>query len=120
VVKRAGSCQEVKRRLIGETGVDAVTLASLLPGMDHLRGPIEVAGVTATAREVSAASVDVDFFDAFGAPILSGRGFNSGDFESNRRVVIVNQSFAHQVLEDRNPVGRRVREPVSPGREPGP
>lgn len=70
-------------------------------------------------ERVYAASVDVDYFDVLGAPILAGRSFHAADLESGHRVVIVNQSFVERVLQGRNPLGRRVRFANSPD-EPGP
>jgi putative ABC transport system permease protein len=58
---------------------------------------------------VSSASVALDFFDVLEAPILSGRGFHSGDLQPGARTVIVNQSFAEVVLGGTSPIGRRLR-----------
>jgi hypothetical protein len=58
---------------------------------------------------VSSASVALDFFDVLDTPILSGRGFHSGDLLPGARTVIVNQSFAQVVLGGSNPIGRRFR-----------
>jgi hypothetical protein len=58
---------------------------------------------------VQFARVDVGFFDALGAPILLGRGFDSRDFGDNRTAVIVNITFVETVLDGKNPIGRRVR-----------
>ncbi len=102
-----------------------MTFADRLPGMDHPRRFVEVDGVAAPqgpaiGHAVSNASVDVGFFDALGTPILSGRGFNSGDVGSDRGVAIVNQSFVSQLLGDQNPIGRRVRYATPPREQPGP
>jgi putative ABC transport system permease protein len=126
--------QELERRLMAEPGVDGVTFANLLPRMDHPQRRIEMdEGMvappqSALAHSVSSALVDVDFFDVLGAPVLSGRGFHSGDLVAGQGVVIVNQSFVRQVLGGGNPVGRRVRylDPEdpdavrSPEEKPGP
>jgi putative ABC transport system permease protein len=108
--------QELERRLEAEPGVTGVTVASVLPLMDHPTRQIEVdEGSAAPAnpnvgrRWVSSASVALDFFDVLDAPILSGRAFHSGDLQPGARTVIVNQSFAQVVLGDNNPIGRRFR-----------
>ena len=104
-----------------------MTFADLLPKMSHRQfrvlmddtgpAPPEFFGYRA-----SAASVDIDYFDVLNAPILSGRGFRSDDFEAVQRVVVVNQTFVHEVLGDRNAIGRRVRyqNPESPADERSP
>jgi hypothetical protein len=58
---------------------------------------------------VSSASVDTDYFEVLGVPILAGRGFHGGDLEPGARPIIVNQSFVDLVLGWHNPIGRRVR-----------
>ena len=108
--------QELERRLEAEPGVTGVTVASVLPLMDHPSRQIDVdEGSAAPAnrnvghRRVSSASVALDFFDVLDAPILSGRAFHSGDLLPGARTVIVNQSFAQVVLGGNNPIGRRLR-----------
>jgi hypothetical protein len=118
--------QELERRLEAEPGVTGVTVASVLPVMDHPWRQIEVDEGSATPangnsgyRWVSWASVALDFFDVLDAPILSGRAFHSGDLQPGARTVIVNQSFAQVVLGDNNPVGRRFRDVTQQnGKEP--
>ena len=112
----AAATQELERRLEAEPGVTGVTVASVLPLMDHPSHQIEVdEGSAAPAnrnvghRWVSSASVALDFFDVLDAPILSGRAFHSGDLQPGARTVIVNQSFAQVVLGGNNPIGRRLR-----------
>ena len=55
----------------------------------------------------------IGFFEAFAAPLLAGRDFAPGDLEASASVVIVNRSFAREVMGDGNVLGRRVR--VAPG-----
>jgi predicted permease len=105
---------ELGRRISAEPGVDGVTFATLLPSMDHPQRRIEVDGGpavsdTAAALRVSSASVAPNYFEVLGAPILSGRGFHSGDLASDGAAVVVNQSLVRQILGGRNPIGRRVR-----------
>ena len=64
---------------------------------------------SAFGHSVSLALVAPDFFDVVGAPLLAGRAFTAADVDSVNGPVIVNQSFVHQVLGGRNPVGRRIR-----------
>jgi len=108
--------QELERRLEAEPGVTGVTVASVLPLMDHPSRQIEVdeGGVApvdrnSSHRRVSLAWVALDFFDVLDTPILSGRAFHSGDLQPGARTVIVNQSFAQVVLGGNNPIGRRLR-----------
>jgi hypothetical protein len=73
------------------------------------------AAVASIQKLVGAARVDVDFFRAFGVPILTGREFQAGDASPEARVVLVNRSFVRVVLGDSNALGRRVRRAVQKG-----
>lgn len=104
--------EELERRLQAEPGVSRVTFATHLPGMDHPQPWVEVdsaEGSRTDAHWVMTTSVGVDFFDAFDAAIVAGRGFNSADVRSTSRVVVVNDHFVNVMLDGRNAVGRRVR-----------
>jgi hypothetical protein len=116
VARFAAATQELERRLEAEPGVTGVTVASVLPLMDHPRRQIDVdeGGAASTDRNssprlVSSAWVAPDFFDVLDTPILSGRAFHSGDLQPGARTVIVNQSFAQVVFGGSNAIGRRLR-----------
>jgi predicted permease len=109
--------QELRRRLMADPAVSGVTFANVLPRMHHPDRFVAVDEGDAAPADprwpgwyrVQTASVDREFFDVLGAPILSGRDFHSGDLEPGSRVVIVNQSFATLVFGARDPIGRRIR-----------
>ncbi|HJR60670.1 MAG TPA: ABC transporter permease, partial [Vicinamibacterales bacterium] len=112
----AAATQELERRLEAEPGVTGVTVASVLPLMDHPWRTIDIDEESGARGErsssphyVSSARVALDFFDVLDTPILSGRAFHSGDLQPGARTVIVNQSFAQVVLGGSNPIGRRLR-----------
>ena len=111
----AAATQELERRLEAEPGVTGVTVASVLPLMDHPWRTIDIDEESAAREErnssrhyVSSAWVALDFFGVLDTPILSGRAFHSGDLQPGARTVIVNQSFAQVVLGGNNPIGRRL------------
>ena len=108
--------QELERRLESEPGVTGVTFATVLPLTNHPwrqvrfdEGGAAPANGAAGSHWVSGATVALDFFDVLDAPIVSGRGFHSGDLAPAARTVVVNQSFAQQVLGGNSPIGRRFR-----------
>jgi hypothetical protein len=106
------SLAELERRLRAEPGVEQVAFGDRLPVMDTSKYGVEVdtaAGAPATGLRVSAlAHVSPGFFAAFNSAVVAGRGFSPTDAERGN-VLIVNQSFAHFVFGDRNPVGQRIR-----------
>lgn len=104
---------EVERKLRSDPNVVGVTLADWLPLMSHDWQQIEVdEGAiaphdSALGHRVSVASLDVDYFDVLGAPLIAGRRFYTSDVGT--RVAIVNAAFVDSLLQGRNAIGRRVR-----------
>jgi hypothetical protein len=107
----------LERRLEADPAVAGVTFADRLPRMYHPHRLVAMdAGGAAPldprwpgGYRVSSANVGPEFFDVLQTPVLSGRGFHSGDHGGGSRAVIVNQSFVRLVLGGRNPIGRRVQ-----------
>jgi predicted permease len=106
------SIAELERRLRAEPGVEDVAFGDRLPVSDTSKCGVEVdttTGAPSTGLRVSTlAHVSSGFFAAFGSAVVAGRNFSPLDVERGN-VVIVNQSFMHLVLGDRNPVGQRIR-----------
>ena len=115
---------ELERRVSAEPAVAGLTFADRLPGTLHSGWRIEVEGAAeraTAAPEVSSASVAPNFFDVLGAAVLAGRSFTATDLASPFGVVIVNQSFANDVLDGQSPIGRRIRRaPENDTQAPGP
>lgn len=131
----AEAVRRLEEHVAADPAVESVTFGESLPRLYHPDRLVELdEGGAAPPRpggpalRVSAASVAPGFFEAFGAPILAGRGFHSGDLEPGARVVVVSRSFVDRVLGGRNPVGRRIRllpqespdRSSAPGGEPEP
>jgi putative ABC transport system permease protein len=117
---------EMERRVSAEPAVAGLTFADRLPGTSHSGWRIEIEGEAARSTappriEVSSASVALNFFDVLGAPMIAGRPFTAADLASPSGVVIVNQSFASDVVGGQHPIGRRIRRaPVDDTQPPGP
>jgi predicted permease len=122
--RMTATVEELRRQLLAEPGVTAVTAADQLPGMQHSVERFEVEGDEAPPTygyRVAIAAVDAGFFNTLGAPVLSGRGFTPADSASSTEIAIVNASFVDRVLRGRNPVSRRIRRAALGGdRPPGP
>jgi hypothetical protein len=106
---------ELIRKLEAEPSILAVSASSTVPGEEPWVR-VELMGVgmaekaiVAFHRPVRFNRVDDSFFEVFDLPILTGRGFEAGDYESARDVVIVSRSFVEDALGDGNPLGRRFR-----------
>ena len=123
--RRRETYRELERRLTGEPGVTGMTFVDRLPRTHHPQRWMEVDGPNpapdaVVLHRIGAASIDLNYFDVLDTPILSGRGFHSGDVGSDPGVVIVNRSFVGRIMGGRNPIGRRVRDAAPAGKEPGP
>jgi len=105
-----------RKRVIAELaaspGVSAVALASRLP----MAPDINMEGIRVPGRHqpqdeptpVDAVTVGPDYFRAVGVPILEGRAFSGEDVEQQRKVAIVNETFAKRYWPGRSAVGERV------------
>lgn len=115
---------EVQRRLVerleAEPGVLGVAVANVLPRMEHPSRTFELDDEPAGERghRVKVARVDPGFFEAFGKPILAGRGFDVRDASESGSAVLVNTAFVAEVLNGRNPLGRRIRYAGVNGEQP--
>jgi hypothetical protein len=100
---------ELRRRLEAEVNVARVVPLEGMRGQ-QATAPIEIEDAQlVTSTRVGMGRVDVGLFDALGVPILSGRGLRTDDADSTAVAVVVNRSFAQQVLNGRNVLGRRIR-----------
>lgn len=107
---------ELERRLESEPEVVRATLSVGVPaGEPAVR--FEVEGAAATGESVDAARghrvkynrVGDGFFETFDSPVLSGRGFEPGDFSPAASPVIVNRAFVRDILGGADALGRRLR-----------
>jgi predicted permease len=123
--------ENLVRRLESEPEISHLIHLQGIPGNAPLAS-VEVEGAAITAV-VGTSRVDIEFFDALGVPIASGRMFNSGDagvavggewrdgdgdgFVEYRAgdsvatstAVLVNRSFVSDVFGGANALGRRLR-----------
>ncbi len=53
-------------------------------------------------------NVGPDYFRTIGIPVLRGREFSAADQKGSQPVAIVNESFAHTVFGETNPVGHTI------------
>jgi hypothetical protein len=89
--------------------VDDVTVAAAIPGSEP-RARIAIDGAVnspSDAVEVRVNRVATDFFDAFGARVIAGRGLRDSDGMGSTQGVVVNRAFVNQLLGGANAVGRR-------------
>jgi len=101
---------ELLARVVAEPGVVGVTVTGGEPwsgGHDR----VEVSGSDGSSQRVRVMGVDTSYFGLFGVRMLGGRRFAAADaaLSELERPVIVNRSFATELIGAGDPVGRRVR-----------
>jgi predicted permease len=113
--------REVAERLVSTGAASSVTYSAHLPGHEpselvELDRPPHAApekltrtrdGVT--AYETGVGHVDPHFFATLDVPLLFGRTLGAGDATPQATGVVVNETFARQLLGDARPLGRRFR-----------
>lgn len=99
-------------RLVALPGAQAVTMASDLPftvwnSYTGIR-PEEMDPETEERPSVENRTVNRDYFDVMGIPLLSGRGFTTEDRPEEPLVIVVNRQMAELLWPEGSPLGRRV------------
>jgi len=111
---------ELLERLEAEPGVSQAITTMGAPGEEPSVW-VEVEGVPMPSERspgvrqgtgghlVGIGRVDLDAFDVFDVPILTGRGFAPGDLDAATSAVVVNRTFAQGILGDGEVLGHRLR-----------
>lgn len=106
--------EELVRRLQQLPGVESAGVASFLPASGYTGGtaviaegfvPPQGAGLNITTP----VTVQGDYFQAMGIPLLSGRFFTAGDGPNRQLVAIVNRKLALHYWPGADPIGKRLR-----------
>ena len=100
---------QLVERLKTVPGVQSVADADAAPLTGGSRGNVVwPAGKPDNKLDVSFNRVGIDYFQTLQTPLQNGREFDSHDNSSAPKVAIVNETFARRLLQEQNPVGRRV------------
>jgi len=118
--------EQIVERLRALPGVEAAAATDTLPLTDFSRiGVADVEGRppidfrTAKREDViplSRPTVTLDYFDAMGIPLKSGRTFTSQDSRPLGGSVVVNESFEKQYFPGESAIGKRLRLAAGPGK----
>jgi predicted permease len=109
--------REFQRRLLEKVralpGVESAALVDRMPLTMDVPGVnvyIEGKPVPKSTADVPSAfgfSISPDYFRTMRTRFLSGRDFDAGDKQGSRSVAVVSSSFAAELLDGANPIGRR-------------
>ena len=105
--------RDLRANLLATPGVEAVALATDLPGQDAGRVRFAVEGTDYGEDQeqpiVRWAAVSPGYFETVGVSPDRGRVFMESDEEVGQPVALVNRSLAERFFPDADPIGRRVR-----------
>jgi putative ABC transport system permease protein len=110
--QRIALYRRIEERLRSNPTLMSVTFASTPPYIGAPIYAIELDAHRSTSddpsRRASFVTVDTDFFDTLGVPLLRGRAFTDDDGVSGHDAAMVNQQFVTMFLAGRDPIGQRV------------
>jgi putative ABC transport system permease protein len=102
--------REFSERLRAIPGVRAVGGANQMPFVGGWSSPPAV--VETSHGFVDAAihetTMDSEYFSTMGIPVITGRGFTSGDSEGSELVTVVSEAMVSRYWPDESPLGRRI------------
>jgi hypothetical protein len=112
------AAQKLEQRLEADAAVAGVVFAEQLPRQFHPNHQVEVDAGAIAPRDarghlVASTHVDPKYLDVLGLSMLSGRWFNRSEATPDARVVVVNKAFVDRLMAGKNPIGRRIRYPLS-------
>lgn len=92
-----------------QPGVEAVTIASVLPvtagGRRENLGPRATRPAVDTPVEFDIVTVSPGYFRTFGIPVVMGRDFERGDGKSARPLIVINETMRQRFWPSSNPIG---------------
>jgi predicted permease len=116
----SGDSRQLFRQLIDHAsaipGVRTAAVSMRLPTqVAGLRAPVQIVGETVAAAPAVLRPISREYFDAVGIPLVAGRSFSNSDSRSAPKVAIVNRTFVHDILGDREATDVRVTTPLVNG-----
>jgi len=99
---------ELIRRLKAERGVEGAAVVEA--GLPLTRGGNQAVVIEGEGRprSIDYRTITPGYFGVLGVPVVEGRDLSTSDGETAERVVVVNQTFARQFLNDRGALGRNL------------
>jgi predicted permease len=108
---------EIVERIKAIPGVDAVADTSTVPlSGSGWSNAIWLEGASREQKiDTLLMAVGPDYFKTLRMPLLAGRAFDQRDMPNTPLVAIVSETFARQLLNGANPIGRMFRREATPG-----
>jgi putative ABC transport system permease protein len=103
--------QAIEAQTAAIPGVGSAAVSSTVPGVGTFSNglvPEEEASESRNIRQSMARFVSPRYFEAMGLPVVKGRTFNDTDRIGAPLVIVINETLAHRLWPNVNPIGRRV------------
>lgn len=107
--ERLAFWQELESRTRTLPGVQGIAFANRLPLRGGWSTGIQIEGVDTNALSADSQAVNPGYFETLGIPLVRGRLLTPADRKGQPYVAVVNQAFARQFLDGKDPIGRRFR-----------
>ena len=101
--------QKLEERVRTLPGVQSAAYANRMPMRGGWSSGIFIDGDTDREVEPDFQAVSPGYFDTLGIPLLRGRPLSAQDTAGTAPVAVVNQAFARQLLEGRDPLGHTIQ-----------
>ena len=101
--------RELEARVKPLPGVEAVAFANRMPMRGGWSTGVSVDPAPDQDLDVAAQAISTGYFETLEIPLLRGRFFTAQDGADAPPVAIVNREFARRYMQDRDPVGGRLR-----------
>ncbi|HEX8354593.1 MAG TPA: ADOP family duplicated permease, partial [Pyrinomonadaceae bacterium] len=110
---RAAYFREAVARIGGLPGVEAAGLTRLLPlGRSDIFNSFQIAGRPPFAPGASngarSYTASPEYFRVLGIPLKRGRAFAASDTKDSTPVILINEAFARQHFDGREPLGQHI------------
>jgi putative ABC transport system permease protein len=106
-----GATRAIEAETAAIPGVRSAAVSSVVPGVGTFSNgliPEEEARESRNIRQSMARFVSPRYFEAMGLPVVKGRSFNDTDRAGAPLVIVINQTLAHRLWPNQDPIGRRV------------
>ncbi|MEO5798629.1 MAG: FtsX-like permease family protein, partial [Gemmatimonadales bacterium] len=107
----AGFFSQLQGEAAGVPGVRSTALVSHLPLTSTSWSSdfaVQGQGASSGGTEVVHRTISPEYLKVMRVPLLSGRGFNTGDDGTGPQVLLINQALATKFFPGQNPVGLRI------------
>ena len=108
--------RSMEERLHAVPGVMKVGISNYTPMEDNnWSNSIGLQGEPDPHHSASFIKANAEYLDSVGTRVLMGRGIRVQDASTAPPVAVVNQAFVKEFFKHKNPIGRRIGSPYSPG-----